>query len=511
MIHDTGDSSVRLLLTEGSPFFNITNDVLARIKKWVNICVEQDGIIQASISRMDEDHTIHLMASWPPDAATSILPPQAVKNVIHGEKPFIFRDHEELISVGIFPLTRNGKIAGLLCLFSNQTDYFKPGTVTWINALAGTISESLFKHEQENEEQEAEHRIAMILQSSLDLHDHLPTVVESLAALLNADAVTALGLSPSSQRFELLATYGLNPSILAKLNLFLETGLARKNIDGYQPIWIEDLQSNESYFRPISCLNEDGFRSYLALPLMGHNELAGVVEFLWRKPHHIDPGSYEFLDRVAGQLALAIQRGCVIRNIQHRNDELLKRYDAMITGLSRALEFRDIETEGHTRRVSELTMRLVEHMHIPSEQWDAIRQGALLHDIGKLGIPDKILLKPGSLDPQERKVMQQHVRYGYKILADIFSARHTLDITLYHHEHWNGKGYPDGLKGEQIPLVARMFAVVDVFDALKSDRPYRAAWSHLKVLQYIQVEAGRQFDPHVVKLFLEIAGEIDQF
>ena len=183
----------------------------------------------------------------------------------------------------------------------------------------------------------------------------------------------------------------------------------------------------------------------------------------------------------------------------------------MIEGLSRALELRDIETEGHTRRVSQLTMRLVKHVQIPADQWDSIRQGALLHDIGKLGIPDAILLKPGSLTPRERKVMQQHVQYGYNILVPIISSRHTLDITLYHHEHWDGKGYPYGLQAEQIPQVARLFAVVDVFDALTSDRPYRAAWSHSQALQYINVQAGRQFDPHVVELFLEIAGEINQF
>jgi HD-GYP domain-containing protein (c-di-GMP phosphodiesterase class II) len=150
-------------------------------------------------------------------------------------------------------------------------------------------------------------------------------------------------------------------------------------------------------------------------------------------------------------------------------------------------------------------MRLVEHMQIPPDQWDAIRQGALLHDIGKLGIPDAILLKPGSLTPSERKVMQQHAMYGYNILAPIINLRQTLDIARYHHERWDGKGYPYGLKGEQIPLVARLFAVVDVFDALTSDRPYRPAWTHAKTLAYIREQSGYIFDPQVATYFLEIA------
>jgi HD-GYP domain-containing protein (c-di-GMP phosphodiesterase class II) len=150
-------------------------------------------------------------------------------------------------------------------------------------------------------------------------------------------------------------------------------------------------------------------------------------------------------------------------------------------------------------------MRFVEHMQIPPDQWDAIRQGALLHDIGKLGIPDAILLKHGSLTVQERQVMQQHAVYGYNVLAPIINLRQTLDITLYHHERWDGSGYPYGLRGEQIPLVARLFAVVDVFDALTSDRPYRSAWSHSQAIAYIKEQAGHQFDPRVVELFLEIS------
>jgi HD-GYP domain-containing protein (c-di-GMP phosphodiesterase class II) len=210
---------------------------------------------------------------------------------------------------------------------------------------------------------------------------------------------------------------------------------------------------------------------------------------------------------VAEQIAFAMERTYILGDYRKNNTELATRYNAMIEGLSRALELRDLETEGHTRRVSLLTMRLVDHMHIPADQWDAIRQGALLHDIGKIGIPDAILLKPGSLTAREKEVMRQHVIYGYNILVPIINAQHTLDMTLYHHEHWEGNGYPYGLRGEQIPLVARLFAIVDVFDALSSDRPYRPAWSRSKVLEYLKEQTGRQFDPMVVRFFLEIADD----
>jgi HD-GYP domain-containing protein (c-di-GMP phosphodiesterase class II) len=201
-----------------------------------------------------------------------------------------------------------------------------------------------------------------------------------------------------------------------------------------------------------------------------------------------------------------MERTNILRDLRQSNSDLVARYNAMIEGLSRALELRDLETEGHTRRVSLLTMELVQHTQFATEQWDSIRQGALLHDIGKIGVPDAILLKPGSLTAQERKVMQQHVQYGYNILAPITNSRHTLDITLYHHERWDGKGYPYGLAAEQIPLVARLFSIVDVFDALTSDRPYRTAWDASHALEYICAQSGTQFDPQIVPLFLEVAG-----
>ena len=187
------------------------------------------------------------------------------------------------------------------------------------------------------------------------------------------------------------------------------------------------------------------------------------------------------------------------------NNSLVARHNGVFESLVRLLGLRDHETESHTLRVSQITMQLVEHLGLPPEQHTAIRHGALLHDIGKLGIPDAVLLKPGSLTPMERRMMELHVTYGYKILSSFTSERQTLDIVLHHHEHWDGNGYPDHLCGEQIPLVARLFAVVDVFDALTSDRPYRTAWPSTRALTYLREQTGKQFDPNMVKAFLEVA------
>jgi len=508
MLHDSQDSSIRLLVAEDVPFLVISEDLLARLKRWVQFCVDQEGITQAWIGRVDKNNSIHWMASWPSSVVPDPFLSPILTDIIGTKEIFTFRNHDELVSGGLFPLIHSDHVIGVLGLLSNQTDYFKPGTITWIGALTKMISKNLSDKDDPNGEKRFEQEITRILQSSLDVRERLPKVLEILTEALKADAATMLSYLPQGNRLELISTHGLEMPILAKLRLFFEAGLAGKVIDRHQPIWIEDLQMPPADARPISRLDEEGFRGYLAFPLIGHNDMGGVIEILWREPQTTKTWDWEFIERVAEQIAFAVQRSGILKDIRQQNAELLTKYNAMIEGLSRALELRDIETEGHTRRVSQLTMRLVEHMHIPSDEWDSIRQGALLHDIGKLGIPDAILLKPGSLTPKERKVMQQHVLYGYNILAPIISARHTLDVTLYHHEHWDGKGYPYGLKGEQIPLVARLFTIIDVFDALKSDRPYRSAWSHEQVLQYLRAQAGQEFDPYIVKIFLEIASEM---
>ena len=177
-------------------------------------------------------------------------------------------------------------------------------------------------------------------------------------------------------------------------------------------------------------------------------------------------------------------------------------YDATIEGWSRAMDLRDEETEGHTQRVTDLTLKLARLMGIRDDQLIHIRRGALLHDMGKLGIPDQILLKPGKLTDDEWVIMRKHPVYAYDMLSSIEYLRPALDIPYCHHEKWDGSGYPRGLKGEEIPLAARIFAVIDAWDALTSDRPYRKAWSREKTLAYIREQTGSHFDPQVVEVFL---------
>jgi putative nucleotidyltransferase with HDIG domain len=237
-------------------------------------------------------------------------------------------------------------------------------------------------------------------------------------------------------------------------------------------------------------------------------EVKGVLEVFHRSPLEPDNEWFNFLDALGRQAALAIENVTLFESLQRSNSELSLAYDATIQGWSHALDLRDKETEGHTQRVTELTLKLAKTFGLSEEEIVQVRWGALLHDIGKMGVPDEVLLKPGPLSEDEWVLMRKHPVYAFEMLSPIRYLRKALDIPYCHHEKWDGTGYPQGLKGNQIPLVARIFAVVDVYDALRSNRPYRPAWTEEKALEYIKASSGTFFDPRVVDVLLDSLGII---
>ena len=184
--------------------------------------------------------------------------------------------------------------------------------------------------------------------------------------------------------------------------------------------------------------------------------------------------------------------------------ELAKAHEETLRGWSRAMDFRDKETAEHTQRVTQMTVEIASKMELSQTEILHIRQGALLHDIGKMAVPDNILLKPNKLTDEEWTIMRKHPEFAYEMLWPIEFLRPALDIPYCHHEKWDGTGYPRGLKGEEIPLAARIFAIVDVWDALRCDRPYRKGWSGERVCEYIKEQSGKHFDPEIVEIFLEL-------
>lgn len=252
---------------------------------------------------------------------------------------------------------------------------------------------------------------------------------------------------------------------------------------------------------------DNGVSEYFAAPLSAKGKTSGVLEIYHRQPLRPAPDWLHFLETLAGQAALAISNFSLYEGLLKSTLDLAEAYQATLAGWSKALEMRDQETQGHSRRVTELTMRLAREAGLSAEEIVHIERGSLLHDIGKMGVPDTILQKPQRLTDEEWRVMRMHPIYAYQMLVTIPYLHPALDIPYYHHEWWDGSGYPNGIKGEEIPLAARIFALVDVWDALRSNRPYRPAWPKEKVVEYIQGLRGKQFDPEMTDRFLRMIVE----
>lgn len=243
---------------------------------------------------------------------------------------------------------------------------------------------------------------------------------------------------------------------------------------------------------------------YRALQGEAHSEVidvSGVQLDSWFSPVQNTDGRPQGVIGVSTDVTARMQAE---EQLQNALRQLSEAYEATIEGWAKALELRERETAGHSRRVVELTLELARRMGIPEEKMQAVRYGSLLHDIGKLAVPDHILLKPSSLSEDEWTIMRQHPIYSMQLLSGIAYLSAAIDIPYNHHESWDGSGYPRGLKGEEIPLSARIFAAVDVWDALTSDRPYRLAWSREATLTHICRQSGTKFDPQVVRTFAEI-------
>jgi PAS domain S-box-containing protein len=247
----------------------------------------------------------------------------------------------------------------------------------------------------------------------------------------------------------------------------------------------------------------------MAIPLQNANPEQGVL-FLQAKPHR----SYQTKDlenalQLSAYLSIVIENLELFRNLKESSESIIRAYDTTLAGWARALELRDRETNGHTMRVTEATVELARIMQIGQDELVHIHRGALLHDIGKMGIPDAILRKPAELTVEEWEIMRSHPEYAYQWLSPIEYLRPALDIPHFHHEKWDGSGYPDGLRGTGIPLAARIFSIVDVWDALSSDRPYRKAWAPDRIREYLSQQSGISFDPEVVEMFLKFLPHIE--
>ena len=418
------------------------------------------------------------------------------------------KEVQDVRSAVAAPLLLGEQVIGVISLDSSQPGAFHPEDLFTLSGIAPTAALVIERARLFEEVRQRAAYLATlnaILVAASSMLEDVPQILNlALDRLLEALGRSrgAIWLRAASKRERYVALRGLPRAILDPATSVLQ----RMGLDAPRALTVVDCLAPQAP-AGIAFLQRFGVRAVVLAPLMSEGTRIGGLVVAAEHPHEWARHEVDFVEAVGRQLGLLIERVNFFQNLRDAHRELIRAYDETIEGWAKMLEMRDAETEGHTRRVTDLTIRLARVMGVSEEALVHIRRGALLHDIGKMAIPDAILLKPGPLTREEEAIMRQHPEMAYQALAHIEYLKPALDIPRYHHERWDGSGYPFGLKGKEIPLAARIFAVVDVYDALTSDRPYRPAWPKDKALAYLQQQAGRLFDPDVVQAFLRMMRE----
>ncbi len=495
-------------------------------------CVETFGVSLAWLSTFEANGRPRLLAQAPAaaalpgliisqwtDATTESAP---VRTVTGGEAVIMDLDNQlsplpwrtvalrhGLHSAAMLPLISRTETFGALMLYSDKTEFFTPDRVAFFRAYAHQLAAALENARLYDDaarkfaQLQALREIDTAITASLDLRVTLGVFLDKVTSLLRVDAAAVFICDSQGRVTSYGAGTGFRTKALERAHARPSEGYAGRVAAERRRVTV-DLTMEPGEFAALADFAAEGFRAYHAVALVAKGQVVGVLELFHRQALAPDQGWFDFLDALAGQAAIAIDNAALFDRLQRANAELTLAYDRTIEGWSRALDLRDEETEGHTRRVTELALRLAQEMGVPESDLMHIRRGALLHDIGKMGVPDRILRKPGPLTDEEWAIMRRHPTYAYEFLSSIAYLRRALEIPYCHHERWDGTGYPRGLRGEQIPLEARIFAVADAWDALTSNRPYRSAWTADDARRYIQAQAGHHFDPQIVAVFLRL-------
>ncbi|MEW5784263.1 MAG: HD domain-containing phosphohydrolase [Bacillota bacterium] len=445
-------------------------------------------------------------------------------NVLHIEKTYVstnysvephalpITDAAEIGPIMIVPMFSEKVLIGALAVSRSLTPEsrsFTSAEVRLIETIGEMAGNALCRQRLHEDAQrrlrqtQALRNIDMAITGSIDLRVTYNVILDEITRQLNIDAAAIVKLESHTMMLNYEVWRGFYTTDPASFRLHMGEGYTGRTALNKQTCFISDLSKSVLDSAQGRWFSDEGFCTYYAVPLISKGYIQGVLEVFHRKKFDADEEWISFLDVLASQTAIAIDNATLFHNLERANIELVQSYDATIEGWAYALDLRDEATEGHSQRVTKMTLDLSQQMDITEKSLAYIRRGALLHDIGKMGIPDCILLKPGKLTEEEWVIMRRHPEYAYKMLSSVEYLRPALDIPYCHHEKWDGTGYPRGLKSKEIPLAARIFAVVDTYDALISERPYREAWLKEKALAYIQAQSGRHFDPLVVEMFMK--------
>lgn len=349
---------------------------------------------------------------------------------------------------------------------------------------------------------ESLHAIDQAITAVFDIQVVNKVILDQACRELEADAADILILNAPANMLEFCGARGFIDPMTTHLRIPLTTSTAGQVLLENQAIAISSLEENPLSFTRKNMLVEN-FQSYFARPLSVKGETVGVMEVFFRRPSYPDDEWINFYNALATQAAVAYDSHRKYTDLQKIQQNMASSLRSTIETWSRTLELHEIETHGHIRRVTNETLQIAKLVGIREEDLPNIERGALLHDIGKLAIMDDILQKKGALTDEEWTEIKRHPEISRELLSNVKLLEDAVDIPYSHHENWDGSGYPQGLKGEEIPLPARIFAVVETYDALISPRPYREAWSKKQAIQYLIEQKGKKFDPKIVDLFVD--------
>jgi HD-GYP domain-containing protein (c-di-GMP phosphodiesterase class II) len=430
-----------------------------------------------------------------------------MRNLIQEHTPAILNENGEKNVIGI-PLVAQDNLIGTLWVSRHQP--YLPEGFQLLGVLGEMAASAIHRARQMEATQHRLQRLAALhdidraITHNTDLKVTLNIILGYVVGQLKVDAAAILLLNTTNQRIEYAAGTGFTNHRIRSTSIRMDA------CNAGQVRMAADLSGMRKIFKckdiclPLDLFELEGFTTHFGTPLVIRGQVKGVLELFNRSELDPDDEWFSFLETLATQTAIAVDNTELFNGLQLSNTELTLAYETALEGWVRALDLRDEETEWHTRRVTEMTLHLASAIGVDSSELIDIRRGALLHDIGKMGISDRILNKNGPLSQDEWSIMKRHPVYARDLLTPITYLHSSIEIPYYHHEKWDGSGYPEGLKADTIPLSARIFAVVDVWDALCSDRPYRKAWPVDQARQYLRDQSGKHFDPQVVEKFFEL-------
>jgi HD-GYP domain-containing protein (c-di-GMP phosphodiesterase class II) len=420
----------------------------------------------------------------------------------HGLHPLL-RSHAR--NAVVAPLLARGDWLGAIAVTNKLgAAPFSEADRTLIGALGGHAAVAiqnaqLYARQRHNtDRQRLLEQISHHLQQTLDVDVLIPLVLAEISRAIHSEAESLWLLNGEPGLLICRFATGPEGEAIKRIKVPLGQGIVGLSVMHQEAIILEDAQQDGRFYRAAD--QQTGFvtRSLLCVPLVRQGRAIGAIEAVNKVGgEFFTPDDLDLLRNIADSAAMAIENARLYT-------ELAASYDSTLDALAAALDLRDRDTEGHSRRVVEYTARLARALDLPEAEILEICRGALIHDIGKIGVPDAILRKPGALAPDERQVIMRHPQEGYEMLLGIPYLKEEIQIVLAHQESWDGSGYPFGLRGAEIPLGARLFAVADTFDALTSNRPYRQSRPMVEASAVIAAESGRQFDPAVVAAFLAI-------